>query len=334
MSTPPILSVRDLCVDFVVPGQGVFGPSRRLRAVNNVSFELQPGETLGVVGESGCGKSSLARALLGLVPPASGVISFLGQAHDEADRQSLRRRHREMQMVFQDPLAALNPRMTAGQIIAEPLQTHYQTMLPEDCHARVVKALRQVGLSDDQFNRYPHEFSGGQCQRIGIARALVLEPGLIVCDEPVSALDVSVRAQIVNLLMGLREALQLSLIFIAHDLGVVRHFCDRVLVMYLGRVVECASADALFRSPQHPYTQALLASIPVADPRQQRVRKPAVPGGEVPSPLDPPSGCSFRSRCKWAVEKCALSVPALRMRNESEAACHRLGELPDQPQPA
>lgn len=329
----PILEVKDLCVDFKVPGDGLLRPPRSLRAVNKLSLDLLPGETLGVVGESGCGKSTLARALSGLVPATSGVISFMNETLTQSNSKSLHRRHRDLQMIFQDPLASLNPRMTVGQIIAEPLQTHYRDMSRNDCRMRVLKVMQQVSLSQDQLNRYPHEFSGGQCQRIGIARALVLEPKLVICDEPVSALDVSVRAQIINLLMRLRDELQLSLVFIAHDLGVVRHFCDRVLVMYLGRAVEYAPTETLFEAPRHPYTQALIAAVPVADPRRQRARKLALLEGEVPSPINPPSGCAFRTRCKWAIEKCAASVPALRWCDETEAACHRLEEISAKQQP-
>ncbi len=326
----PILSVQDLCVDYPVPGQGLFGSPGKLRAVDNVSFELQPGETLGIVGESGCGKSSLARAVLGLAPVTAGEITFMSQALSQRNREGSRYRHRELQIIFQDPLASLNPRMTVGQIISEPLQTHYPDMLRKDCRARVLKAMKQVGLSDDQFNRYPHEFSGGQCQRIGIARALVLEPRLIICDEPVSALDVSVRAQIINLLMSVRDELGLSLVFIAHDLGVVRHLCDRVLVMYLGRAVEYAVTDALFAAPRHPYTQALMAAVPVADPQRQRTRRHVVLRGEVPSPINPPSGCAFRTRCRWATERCVATAPSMRLFHHSEAACHRLEEIAGQ----
>ncbi len=325
--TAPILAVRDLCVEFEVPGEGLFRPGRILRAVDNVSFELQPGEALGVVGESGCGKSTLARAVMGLVPAASGVVSFMSETLREPDREWLRKRHRELQIVFQDPLDSLNPRMTAGEIIAEPLQTHHRNMPAGARRARVLEAMLQVGLSEDQFNRYPHEFSGGQCQRIGIARALVLEPKLIICDEPVSALDVSVQAQIINLLMRLRDELRLTLVFIAHDLSVIRLLCERVMVMYLGRVVELAPTDSLFRAPAHPYTRALMAAVPVPDPRRQRARKTEILTGEVPSPINPPSGCAFRTRCAWAIEKCAASVPVLRLHNESEVACHRVAEV-------
>lgn len=333
MSTP-ILSVRDLCVDFTIPAEGFLKTPRKLRAVNKVSFELRPGETLGIVGESGCGKSTLARALLGLVPATSGVVSFMNETLSERGRTGQHQWHRELQIIFQDPLASLNPRMTASQIIAEPLQTHYRHMLAGDRRARVLKAMHQVGLSGDQLNRYPHEFSGGQCQRIGIARALVLEPKLVICDEPVSALDVSVRAQIINLLMRLRDEMQLSLVLIAHDLSVVRHLCDYVMVMYLGRVLEYAPTRTLFESPRHPYTKTLMAAVPVADPRRQRARTPVELGGEVPSPINPPSGCTFRTRCPWAIQKCAESEPALRWFGESEAACHRLEQLSAGQRPA
>ncbi len=323
----PILSVNDLCVDFNVPAESWPGRARRLRAVDEVSFELATGETLGVVGESGCGKSTLARAILGLVPASAGAVSFLTRRLGPTDRRTLRRQRRELQLIFQDPLASLNPRMTVGDVVAEPLRVHFPDQLRKDREARVHKALEQVGLASELVNRYPHEFSGGQCQRIGIARALVLEPKVIICDEPVSALDVSVRAQIMNLLAKLRAELGLSLVFIAHDLAVVRHISDRVLVMYLGRVVEQGPADALFSQPAHPYTRALLAAVPVADPRRQRARLVTVLEGEVPSPTDPPSGCGFRTRCPWAIERCASSRPRLRPHGDGEAACHRLEEL-------
>lgn len=319
-----LLSIRGVTVDFRLPAEKWPGRARRLRAVDDISFELAPGETLGVVGESGCGKSTLARAVLGLLPLAAGEVCFLGNPSGSRDHRWLRRRRRELQMVFQDPLASLNPRMTVSEIIAEPLRVHFPNMLRKDREARVQKALRQVGLAESHLNRYPHEFSGGQCQRIGIARALVLEPKVIVCDEPVSALDVSVRAQIINLLANLRDELGLSLIFIAHDLAVVRHISDRVLVMYLGRAVEQGPAESLFRAPAHPYTRALLAAVPVADPRRQRARLPQTLAGEVPSPMNPPSGCRFRTRCPWADERCAISEPQLRPFGEGEAACHHL----------
>ncbi|NNF51065.1 MAG: ATP-binding cassette domain-containing protein [Gammaproteobacteria bacterium] len=311
----------------MLPGEGFFSKARRLRAVDAVSLELKHGETLGVVGESGCGKSTLARAILGLVPASAGVVTFMGHSLSDSDLKTLRRRRRELQLIFQDPLASLNPRMSVGRLVAEPLQVHFPDMLRKDREARVLNAMQQVGLTRDLVNRYPHEFSGGQCQRIGIARALVLQPKVIICDEPVSALDVSVRAQIINLLTGLRDELGLSLIFIAHDLGVVRHISDRVMVMYLGRVVECAPAEALFESPGHPYTQALIAAVPVADPKTQRERLPEAMAGEVPSPLSPPSGCAFRTRCPWAIEKCAATAPALRPFANGEVACHRLEEI-------
>ena len=277
----PILSVYDLSVEFRLPGKGLFSAPHRLRAVDAISLELQRGETLGVVGESGCGKSTLARAILGLVPPSAGVVSFMGHTLTDSDRKTLRRRRRELQLIFQDPLASLNPRMSVGRIIAEPLQIHFPDMLRRDREDRVLKAMQQVGLTQDLINRYPHEFSGGQCQRIGIARALVLQPKVIICDEPVSALDVSVRAQIINLLTSLRDDLGLALIFIAHDLGVVRHISDYVMVMYLGRAVERAPVRSLFESPGHPYTRALIAAVPVADPKIQRERLPAAMSARV-----------------------------------------------------
>jgi oligopeptide transport system ATP-binding protein len=299
-----------------------------LKAVDGVSFDLHPGETLGVVGESGCGKSTLARAILGLVRPRRGRVLWLGEDLAQLDKEAMRKKRRELQIVFQDPLASLNPRMTVGDIIAEPLWTFYPRIARVQVTERVRGMMKLVGLLPNQINRYPHEFSGGQCQRIAIARALVLNPRLIIADEPVSALDVSIQAQIVNLLRDLQRKLNLSLIFIAHDLSVVRHISDRVMVMYLGRSMEVARAGALYHRPLHPYTSALVRAVPIPDPRLARVRRDTGLTDDMPSPLDPPSGCVFHTRCPWRVNRCQVEVPALRrMENGDWVACHRAEEL-------
>ncbi|MGI9291144.1 MAG: ABC transporter ATP-binding protein [Gammaproteobacteria bacterium] len=317
-----LLSVDHAAVSFSVEGDGLFAPRRVLRAVDDVSFELHKGETLGIVGESGCGKSSLARGILRLLDLEAGSVSLLGETLGELDAAALRARRKHMQVIFQDPLASLNPRMTVGDIIAEPLQTFAPEMTRAERLARVSELLIKVGLEREHIYRYPHEFSGGQCQRIGIARALISEPELIICDEPVSALDVSVQAQIVNLLMDLQRETGLALIFIAHDLAVVRHISHRVMVMYLGRVVEIAGRDALYEAPRHPYTQALINSVPIPDPRIERGRERTLLEGDLPSPLDPPSGCAFRTRCSMADSRCSSERPELRDIGNSRVACH------------
>ena len=286
-----------------------------------------PGETLGIVGESGSGKSTLARALLKLVPATAGRICVLGRDLAELSTAQLRPLKRNVQVVFQDPLASLNPRMTVGDIVSEPLWTHRPELDAAAVRAEVVEVLRRVGLTGRELNRYPHEFSGGQCQRIGIARALVLKPKLIVCDEPVSALDVSIQAQIVNLLLDLRREFGLALIFIAHDLAVVRHISHRVLVMYLGRVMELAPSAHLYERPSHPYTRALISAVPLPDPRAERARPREILSGDLPSPIDPPSGCRFRTRCRYAIERCRNEIPQLRPFDRALVACHRAEEL-------
>ncbi len=329
-STPggvPLLEVEDLKVSFRIHAGGLWGRTRELKAVDGVDLELAPGETLGVVGESGCGKSTLARAILKLVPLAGGRVCLMGRRLDELDKAQMRKMRSELQVIFQDPLASLNPRMTVGDIVSEPLWTHRPDLDKAAVRARVVEVLRRVGLKGRELNRYPHEFSGGQCQRIGIARALVLEPRLIICDEPVSALDVSIQAQIVNLLMDLQAELGLSLIFIAHDLAVVRHISHRVLVMYLGAAVETASRDDLYERPSHPYTRALISSVPIPDPDKERSRARELLAGDLPSPMDPPSGCRFRTRCRYAVPRCTEEIPLLRAVGSSRVACHRAEEL-------
>ena len=317
-----LLAVRDLKVHFPIRG-GWFAAPDMLKAVDGVSFDLVAGETLGIVGESGCGKSTLGRAILQLIPPTAGAIAWLGAplAHDDAS--AVRAARSQMQVVFQDPLASLDPRMTAGDIIAEPLRNFARDLSTREREARVAEMMSAVGLLPTMINRYPHEFSGGQCQRIGIARAMILKPKLVICDEPVSALDVSVRAQVVNLLMELQRAFGLSLIFISHDLAVVRHISHRVMVLYLGRVMELSTRDALYATPRHPYTQALLAAVPVPDPDKERAKPRVILGGDPPSPLHPPSGCVFRTRCPHATSICAEVVPPLESAGAGhEVACH------------
>ncbi|HEX5079785.1 MAG TPA: dipeptide ABC transporter ATP-binding protein [Geminicoccaceae bacterium] len=324
-----LLSVEDLRVHFPLAVGGLL--RRRwlpLKAVDGVSFTIAPGETLGVVGESGCGKSTLGRAILRLLEPTGGRVVWQGENLRALDQQAMRRRRREMQIVFQDPLASLNPRMTVGDIIAEPLITHEPRLGRAEARARVRDIMAKTGLLPQMINRYPHEFSGGQCQRIGVARAMILNPRLIVCDEPVSALDVSIQAQIINLLMALQRDFRLSLLFISHDLSVVRHISQRILVLYLGRMMELADSAELYRKPRHPYTRALISAVPVPDPARERAKRRLVLGGELPSPLDPPSGCVFRTRCPLAVEICAREVPRIeQIRAGHQVACHRWQEV-------
>jgi oligopeptide transport system ATP-binding protein len=310
-----MLEVRDLKVQFKLPANSPWpwAPMQKLTAVDGVSFDVKPGETLGIVGESGCGKSTLARGILNLVPITSGSVRWQGQEMMGASNEKWFALRHDVQMIFQDPLASLNPRMTVMQLIAEPLRTHERHLSQTEIHSRVVQVMLQVGLSEQHLNRYPHEFSGGQCQRIGIARALILKPKLIICDEPVSALDVSIQAQIINLLKDLQQSMSLSLIFIAHNLAVVKHISDRVMVMYLGREMELADARTLFAQPQHPYTQALLAAIPEPDPKTERAKKLELLHGDLPSPINPPSGCRFRTRCPKAQAVCGAQVPQLRL---------------------
>jgi len=299
-----------------------------LKAVDGVSFALAQGETLGVVGESGCGKSTLGRAILRLIEPTAGRVVWLGEDLAALAPEALRRRRRAMQIVFQDPLASLNPRMTVGDIVAEPLITHEPGLSRAEVRARVADMMAKTGLSPQMINRYPHEFSGGQCQRIGVARAMILDPRLIVCDEPVSALDVSIQAQIINLLMRLQREFGLSLLFISHDLSVVRHISHRILVLYLGRMMEVASRDALYSNPRHPYTRALISAVPIPDPRLERQKPRLVLKGDLPSPLDPPSGCVFRTRCPLAIQRCADEVPAIEhIAPGHRVACHRWREV-------
>jgi len=299
-----LVSVRELVKHFPVEGSDDV-----VRAVDGVSFEIFAGETLGLVGESGCGKSTVGRCLLRLIEPTSGSVNFLGRDVLSLNKKALREIRREMQIIFQDPYASLNPRMKIGDIVAEPLVIHKQGDKSER-RDRVAGLLKRVGLDPDYMNRYAHEFSGGQRQRIGVARALALNPKLIVADEPVSALDVSVQAQVVNLLQELQEEFELTYLFISHGLAVVEHISTRVAVMYLGRIVEIASAADLYAQPLHPYTQALLSAIPIPDPKEKRKR--IVLQGDVPTPINPPSGCRFRTRCPIAIEDCAHIDPELR----------------------
>ncbi|WP_457280310.1 murein tripeptide/oligopeptide ABC transporter ATP binding protein OppF [Polaromonas sp. P5_D5] len=322
-ASQPILSVRDLKVHFrIKSGAWPWSPARTLKAVDGISFDIHAGETLGVVGESGCGKSTLARAVLNLIPATAGNIVWMGQEMTGASPRAWLGVRSDIQMIFQDPLASLDPRMTIAQIIAEPLRTHRPRMPEAEVMQRVKTMMSRVGLMPQQINRYPHEFSGGQCQRIGIARALILEPKLIICDEPVSALDVSIQAQIINLLKALQKSMGLALIFIAHDLAVVKHISDRILVMYLGHEMEVAKKKALYAAPRHPYTQALLSAIPIPDPALERKKVIQLLQGDLPSPMSPPSGCVFRTRCPQAIARCAEEVPELRrLDDQTEAAC-------------
>jgi oligopeptide/dipeptide ABC transporter ATP-binding protein len=321
----PLLTVDDLRVHF--PVHTPVGPVRRrtgtVRAVDGVSFEIGRGETLGLVGESGCGKTTTGLALLRLVEPTGGRVRLDGTDVTALGRRGLRSIRRRLAMIFQDPYASLNPRMPIGEIVAEPLEVHGLHPGRAARRLRVGELLELVGLSPDYRNRYPHEFSGGQRQRVGIARALATEPDLIVADEPIAALDVSIQAQIMNLLADLRDELGLSYLFIAHDLAAVGHLSDRVAVMYLGRVVEVADRATLFERPRHPYTRALLSAVPVANPRLERDRERIILRGELPSPADPPSGCNFRTRCPDRFEPCPVNDPALtRQDGDQWVACH------------
>ena len=307
--TRPLLEVTDLVKNYPVHSGVLRRRVGTVHAVDGVSFSLGVGETLGLVGESGCGKSTVARSVLRLVEPTSGSIRVDGRDITPLSKTELRPIRRSMQIVFQDPFASLNPRMTAGDMVGEPLSVHGLASGGER-QARVARLFEQVGLRPDQMQNYPHQFSGGQRQRICIARALALGPRLIVCDEPVSALDVSIQAQVINLLTDLQREHGLSYLFIAHDLAVVAHISHRVAVMYLGRIVEIADKSELFGNPRHPYTQALLASVPAADPRSKRL-KPLV-DGDVPSPVNPPTGCAFHTRCRYAIDRCKVERPLLR----------------------
>ncbi|MDW1904421.1 oligopeptide/dipeptide ABC transporter ATP-binding protein [Vibrio sp. 705] len=304
-----LMSARDLNVHFPVSRHLI--PSRRkiVKAVNGIDLDVYRGETLGIVGESGCGKSTLARALLRLIEPTQGELTWKGQDMLGFSKKELSSRRREFQMVFQDPSACLNPRLTISECIAEPLLTHEPQLKRAEVEKRVIAMMDKVGLLASQRNRYPHEFSGGQCQRVGIARALILNPDLVVCDEPVSALDVSIQTQVINLLDDLKQEMGLTLVMIAHDLSVVRHISDRVMVMYLGKPMEVGRYDKVFDDAQHPYTKALLSAVPIANPQLARDREIQLLPGDLPSPLNPPSGCVFRTRCPEATEVCGQQNP-------------------------
>ncbi|MFZ7109865.1 murein tripeptide/oligopeptide ABC transporter ATP binding protein OppF [Avibacterium avium] len=321
-----LLEVEDLSVHFKVQSNEgfLFKKKQTLHAVNHVSFRLYEGETLGVVGESGCGKSTLARSIIGLVKAAGGNILWLGKDLSQQSEKQWHDTRKDIQMIFQDPLASLNPRMTIGNIIAEPLKIYFPHLSAQEVKDRVQAMMLKVGLLPNLINRYPHEFSGGQCQRIGIARALIIEPKLIICDEPVSALDVSIQAQVVNLLKSLQKEMGLSLIFIAHDLAVVKHISDRVLVMYLGNAVELGTYDKVYHETKHPYTKALMSAVPIPDPDLERGKKIQLLEGDLPSPINPPSGCVFRTRCPIADTECTLSKPRLEGNEQHLVACFKV----------
>jgi oligopeptide transport system ATP-binding protein len=326
-SDQPLLSVRELTKEFVSKS-GFFGSVQQsVKAVSSVSFDIRRGETLGLVGESGCGKSTLGRSILRLIEPTSGKVFFKGQDITQLSPEEMRKLRRNMQIIFQDPYASLNPRMTVGEILSEPLEIHDLFTGKGERTKRIQQLLDMCGLRREAVERYPHEFSGGQRQRICIARALAVEPEFIVCDEPVSALDVSIQAQIVNLLQDLQKDLGLTYLFIAHDLKVVEHISDRVAVMYLGKVAEIARAEDLYSDPQHPYTRALLSAIPIPDPDYRKER--IILRGDVPSPKSPPSGCRFHPRCPQAQDRCHQEQPDLRQMPQGKgvhfSACHFSG---------
>jgi oligopeptide transport system ATP-binding protein len=323
--TETILEVRDLVKHYPITQGIVFKKTiGHIKAVDGVSLDLKQGETLGIVGESGCGKSTLARILMNLDKPTAGTVRYKGQDVFSLGAGQMRRLRRNVQLVMQDPYTSLNPRMTVGDIIGEPFEIHKDVAPKGSRRRKVEELLEVVGLSPEHINRYPHQFSGGQRQRIGIARALALRPEVIVCDEPVSALDVSIQAQVMNLLERLQGEFGLSYVFIAHDLSVVRHIADRVAVMYLGKIVEIGTEDQIYEGPTHPYTQALLSAVPVPDPTSRETKTVIRLEGDVPSPADPPSGCRFRTRCWKAQDICAAKEPALELRDTSDhpSACH------------
>lgn len=320
-----LLNVKNLHKAFKVSARRPGAPKLRLKAVDGVSFEIEAGETLGLVGESGCGKSTVGKLLLRLIEPDDGIIRFADKSVTGMPKRELTALRRDMQMIFQDPFSSLNPRMRIGEIIGEPLVVH-DLVNGKDTRNQVLALMDKVGLSPEHYDRYPHEFSGGQRQRIGIARTLAVQPRLVVADEPVSALDLSIQAQIVNLLKDLQEEFGLTYLFISHDLGVIEHVCDRVAVMYLGRIVEIASAEDLYSQPGHPYTEALMNAVPVPDPNRHRQKQ--VLSGEIPSPIDPPTGCHFHPRCPYAKDICRKEYPVLSEQVPGhKAACHFSAEV-------
>jgi oligopeptide/dipeptide ABC transporter ATP-binding protein len=324
-----LLSVKNLVKSFPVKGGFLGREIGSVKAVQNVSFDIYKGETLGLVGESGCGKSTLGRSILRLIEPTSGEVFFKGQDITKLSQNEMRKLRRNMQIIFQDPFASLNPRMTIEEILGEPLEIHQLAKTRDEKLKRIYQLFDLVGLRRESLTRYPHEFSGGQRQRICIARALAVEPEFIVCDEPVSALDVSIQAQIVNLLQDLQKELKLTYLFIAHDLKVVEHISNRVAVMYLGKVAEIAEGEDLYATPKHPYTKALLSAIPIPDPNHKKER--VILQGDVPSPLNPPSGCYFHPRCPVAQDRCKAEIPALLQAGSNQvhqAACHFPSDLP------
>ena len=318
----PLIEVNDLHMYFPLASQGIFSLVKGFnKAVNGVSFSINPGETLGLVGESGCGKSTVGRAILKLYKPTSGSIKFEGEDVTNYSTSEMKPLLTKMQMIFQDPYSSLNPRHTVGSIISASYEI--QKITPEGGVKKAVQELMErVGLNPEHYNRYPHEFSGGQRQRIGIARALALKPKFIVCDESVSALDVSIQAQVINLLADLRDDFGLSYLFIAHDLSIVQHISDRVAVMYLGKIVELATVDQIYNSPHHPYTKALLSAVPIPDPIKERKREQIVLSGDLPNPANPPKGCVFNTRCWKAKEICFTTEPELLQVGKSQVACH------------
>ena len=323
MSTE-LLRIDNLSKSFSIGAGGLFSRPLTLHALRDISFSINRGETLGIVGESGCGKSTLGRCILQLLKPDEGRVVWMGTDLMKLPEEEMRKRRKDLQIIFQDPLASLNPRMTVGEIVADPLKTLMPELNATQRKQRVMEIMEAVGLQPEMINRYPHEFSGGQAQRIGIARALISEPKLIVCDEPVSALDVSIQAQILNLLSELKDQFGLTLIFISHNLSVVRHVSDRIMVLYLGRIVELASGDELYMDAKHPYSKALLTAVPIPDPKRARQRNIDALTGEIPSPINPPSGCTFRTRCRFATPDCATAVPPLRAVAEGHmVACIR-----------
>jgi oligopeptide/dipeptide ABC transporter ATP-binding protein len=319
-SKPPLLEVDGLKKHFPVRKGVLSTVAGHVYAVDGISFAIAEGETLGLVGESGCGKSTAGKTILKLIEPTAGTIKVRGQRIDHLSRAEMRPFRRELQVVFQDPYSSLNPRLSVGEIVAEPL-TNYGVSSGSELRARVAELFRKVGLREEAMRRYPHEFSGGQRQRIGIARALALHPSLIVCDEPVSALDVSVQAQVINLLRDLQAEFGLSYLFVAHDLAVVEHISHRIAVMYLGKIVELTDRDSLFAEPLHPYTQALLSAVPTPDPEAKHER--IILSGDVPSPINPPSGCRFHTRCPVAIARCKTEEPEMReVKPAHHVACH------------